>query len=207
MELYFSILFRILILTFLFFPFRSSTHLFDFDSHPEWYRLPKLKKLGKHTPSVWTYFPDDKFHDDDDDDDATRFRSSRPEKTTTPSAFSYSAKRPPIIDPLRTQKLRFVRGSKGNLKMLLGGYAYFKNNCNTDRTYWLCSRNRKIKCGARIITRASTSEVMLKNQMHNHEPEYFGNGDEDDVMSFNVVDSVWCAVPVPAFDLCVLSSR
>lgn len=40
-----------------------------------------------------------------------------------------------------------------------------------DRTYWLCSRNRYQKCKARLITKASTREVFIKNQEHNHQPD------------------------------------
>lgn len=78
--------------------------------------------------------------------------------------------------------LKFVRGSKGNPKLLLGGFSYFKNNSKSDRTYWLCSRNRYLKCKARIITKASTKELVLKNQCHNHGIEYTKDEyDHDDV--------------------------
>lgn len=55
--------------------------------------------------------------------------------------------------------------------MLFNRYSYFRNNGNSDRTYWLCSRNRYQKCKARLITKASTREVFIKNQEHNHEPD------------------------------------
>lgn len=63
--------------------------------------------------------------------------------------------------------VQFCRGIKGP-KLLLGGFSYFRNNGNGDRTYWLCSRNRYNKCNARLITKTSTREVMIKNQTHNH---------------------------------------
>lgn len=84
-----------------------------------------------------------------------------------------------------------MRGSKGNPKMLLGGFSYFKNNSKLDRTYWLCSRNRYLKCKARIITKACTKELVLKNQSHNHAIEYTEEDyDHDDVMEedYYIVD-------------------
>lgn len=118
----------------------------------------------------------------------------KPPRFDVPTFTALSAHQdgsPPPYDPLRTEELRFVRGSKGNPKLIIGGFSYFKNNCNTDRTYWLCSRNRKNKCNARIITKASTSEVMLKNQVHNHEPNFFENSHDDGrLITFTVVDSV-----------------
>lgn len=68
--------------------------------------------------------------------------------------------------------LRFVRGPKGNPKLLIGGYAYFKNNSKLDRTYWLCARNRYQKCTARVITNERNKLVVIKNQHHNHSEEY-----------------------------------
>lgn len=64
--------------------------------------------------------------------------------------------------------VQFVRGTKGP-KLLLGGYSYFRNNGNGDRTYWLCSKNRYHKCNARVITKSNTREVIIKNQNHNHD--------------------------------------
>lgn len=139
-------------------------------THLEWYRLPKMKNIPNplQLPDVYCRSPPQYLSPQYDEDSSYRPMQS-----------------------VKVQKLRFVRGTKGNPKMLLGNYAYFKNNCNTDRTYWLCSRNRKFKCTARIITKASTCEVMLKNQVHNHGPEYYyDHSDEDEVISFNVVDSV-----------------
>lgn len=73
--------------------------------------------------------------------------------------------------PHQAHRLRFVRGSKGKPKMLLNGYAYFRNNAYDDKTYWLCSRNRSLKCKARLITLHSKRELIVKNQRHNHSRE------------------------------------
>lgn len=66
--------------------------------------------------------------------------------------------------------VQFRKGTKGP-KLMFGGYSYFRNNGNADRTYWLCSRNRYQKCKARVITKSTTRELIIKNQLHNHEPE------------------------------------
>ncbi|XP_055620600.1 uncharacterized protein LOC129764947 [Toxorhynchites rutilus septentrionalis] len=45
-----------------------------------------------------------------------------------------------------------VLGRKGRPMLLMGGYAFFRNNSNKNKTYWLCSKSRSLKCRARIIT-------------------------------------------------------
>lgn len=63
--------------------------------------------------------------------------------------------------------MAFYKGVKGP-KLVLNGFSYFRNNAVQDRTYWLCSKNRSIKCKARLITLSKTNEVIIKNQRHNH---------------------------------------
>lgn len=67
-------------------------------------------------------------------------------------------------------RIHFRKGTKGP-KLILAGYSYFRNNGSHDRTYWLCSRNRYGRCKARIITTNNTRQVLIKNQIHNHEPD------------------------------------
>uniref|UniRef100_A0A8W7PBP2 FLYWCH-type domain-containing protein n=1 Tax=Anopheles coluzzii TaxID=1518534 RepID=A0A8W7PBP2_ANOCL len=66
--------------------------------------------------------------------------------------------------------LRLETGSKGRPKLIMGGYAFFRNNSSNNKTYWLCSKNRMMKCRARIITLDGCSGMILKNQVHNHPP-------------------------------------
>uniref|UniRef100_A0A182JNK7 FLYWCH-type domain-containing protein n=1 Tax=Anopheles christyi TaxID=43041 RepID=A0A182JNK7_9DIPT len=66
--------------------------------------------------------------------------------------------------------LRLETGSKGRPKLIMGGYAFFRNNSSNNKTYWLCSKNRLMKCRARIITLDGCSGMILKNQVHNHPP-------------------------------------
>lgn len=89
---------------------------------------------------------------------------------------------------IQISDLRFERGVKGKPKLLLGGFAYFRNNSNCGRTYWLCSRNRYLKCKARLITRLDCSDVVIKNQNHNHPPEYETNLDDSQNNSNSSVD-------------------
>lgn len=51
----------------------------------------------------------------------------------------------------------------------MGGYEYFRNNARGTKTYWLCARNRYLRCAARIITCSATGELIIKNQQHNHD--------------------------------------
>lgn len=84
--------------------------------------------------------------------------------------------------------VQFCRGIKGP-KLLLGGFSYFRNNGNGDRTYWLCSKNRYHKCNARLITKTSSREVIIKNQEHNHgtDPEDLRSLIQGEKLSFDSV--------------------
>ncbi|KAH8357242.1 hypothetical protein KR084_011235 [Drosophila pseudotakahashii] len=62
-----------------------------------------------------------------------------------------------------------VKGTKGKPKLLMGGYEYYRNNSRGSKTYWLCARNRYMRCAARIITCSVTGELIIKNQQHNHD--------------------------------------
>ncbi|XP_035900404.1 uncharacterized protein LOC118506821 [Anopheles stephensi] len=66
--------------------------------------------------------------------------------------------------------LRLETGCKGRPKLIMGGYAFFRNNSSNNKTYWLCSKSRLLKCRARIITLDGCSGMILKNQLHNHPP-------------------------------------
>ncbi|KAH8360058.1 hypothetical protein KR093_010419, partial [Drosophila rubida] len=66
--------------------------------------------------------------------------------------------------------IMIVKGTKGKPKLLMGGFEYFRNNSRGSKTYWLCARNRYMRCSARIITCSSTGELVVKNQLHNHSP-------------------------------------
>ena len=71
---------------------------------------------------------------------------------------------------IRKTGITITRGSKGKPKLILGGYVYFRNNVKGSKTYWLCGKNRCIRCKARIITCSVSGELVIKNQEHNHLP-------------------------------------
>ncbi|XP_023175659.2 modifier of mdg4-like isoform X19 [Drosophila hydei] len=77
---------------------------------------------------------------------------------------------------VRKQGIMIVKGTKGKPKLLMGGFEYFRNNSRGSKTYWLCARNRYLRCAARIITCSSTGELVVKNQQHNHGPQFPGEG-------------------------------
>ncbi|XP_062122763.1 modifier of mdg4-like isoform X15 [Drosophila sulfurigaster albostrigata] len=75
-------------------------------------------------------------------------------------------------EQIRKQGIMIVKGTKGKPKLLMGGFEYFRNNSRGSKTYWLCARNRYLRCSARIITCSSTGELVVKNQLHNHSPHF-----------------------------------
>ncbi|EDX15835.1 GD15087 [Drosophila simulans] len=60
-----------------------------------------------------------------------------------------------------------VKGTKGKPKLLMGGYEYYRNNSRGSKTYWLCARNRYMRCAARIITCSVTGELIVGKQRQN----------------------------------------
>ncbi|XP_036325259.1 uncharacterized protein LOC118738430 [Rhagoletis pomonella] len=66
--------------------------------------------------------------------------------------------------------LEITRGRKGKLKLFFAGYEYLRNFCKGPKTYWLCARNREIRCHARVITSSRTGELVIRNPNHNHTP-------------------------------------
>lgn len=85
---------------------------------------------------------------------------------------------------LSTYNLQFRKGTKGP-KLILDGFSYFRNNSNSERTYWLCSRNRYHKCKSRLITSNTTKELIIKNQNHNHGPD--SQNDNSEILTFDEV--------------------
>lgn len=80
-----------------------------------------------------------------------------------------------IAEQVRKHGITIVKGTKGKPKLLMGGFEYFRNNSRGSKTYWLCARNRYLRCSARIITCSSTGELVVKNQQHNHSAQFRGD--------------------------------
>lgn len=96
---------------------------------------------------------------------------------------------------LGQNNLRIVTTSKGKPKMLFEGFSYFQNCKNKDRVYWLCSRNRLLKCTARIITSGGFEILKTKKMTHNHPAESEGSmkrefKDEADWLDYFVKEAV-----------------
>lgn len=70
----------------------------------------------------------------------------------------------------RKKGLMITLGNKGRPKLIMGDYAYFRNNRKGSKIYWLCAKNRYNRCRARVITCSRSGELVIKNQQHNHGP-------------------------------------
>lgn len=57
--------------------------------------------------------------------------------------------------------------------LVVGEYTYFINNRHNDKTYWICSKNRSIRCHARLVTvldQSGADKILKLKMIHNHEP-------------------------------------
>lgn len=61
--------------------------------------------------------------------------------------------------------------------MDFNGHAYFQNYKTNNRIYWLCSKNRHLKCNARVITTIESLQV-VKTGKHPHNHGHDGTKDE-----------------------------
>lgn len=60
---------------------------------------------------------------------------------------------------------------RGKPQLTVKGFTYHINNKTKDKTYWICARNRSIRCGARLITKTTSTgdDVIVKRkEQHNH---------------------------------------
>lgn len=65
-----------------------------------------------------------------------------------------------------------VTGQRGKLKLVLNGYTFISNKRINDKIYWNCSKVRQKKCKARIITKGSMDNVIIKHAAHSHSEEF-----------------------------------
>lgn len=65
--------------------------------------------------------------------------------------------------------LQFLASEKGQLKLLVDGYLFFKER-QTSKTYWKCEMYQKHKCHVRIITVGDAIESMKGE--HTHKADY-----------------------------------
>lgn len=57
--------------------------------------------------------------------------------------------------------------------LLVGSHTYFLNNRHNDKTYWICSTNRKTRCAARLVTldEKGKDKIIKRKEIHNHQPD------------------------------------
>jgi hypothetical protein len=71
-----------------------------------------------------------------------------------------------ILDGKRFHVWKTARGKP---MLVLDGFSYYKNVTQRDKIYWLCSKNRSIKCNARLVTDLEIKRVKIKSALqHNH---------------------------------------
>lgn len=69
--------------------------------------------------------------------------------------------------------VRFVKGQRGKLKLVVDGYTYIKNKVYQKKAYWNCAHVKLQKCRARIITSEDNiSDIRITNCHHNHSREF-----------------------------------
>lgn len=72
-----------------------------------------------------------------------------------------------------SKNVRFVRGQRGKLKLVVDGYSYIKNKVYQKKAYWNCAHVKLQKCRARIITGEEVgSDIRITNNHHNHPREF-----------------------------------
>ncbi|EAT43959.1 AAEL004604-PA, partial [Aedes aegypti] len=72
--------------------------------------------------------------------------------------------------------VRTVLDNRGRPVLLVDGHAFSRNNIGKTQTYWLCSKNRALKCCARVTTRSDSAGVIFTNPYHNHPPLRYRSG-------------------------------
>ncbi|KRG02414.1 uncharacterized protein LOC26527489 isoform X3 [Drosophila mojavensis] len=77
--------------------------------------------------------------------------------------------------PVKSPKLRFIRGQRKSVQLLYSQYAYAKNNEHGPTTYWNCRIRRTglPPCNARLSTTKllnGSYKVCLTRPEHNHPP-------------------------------------
>ena len=63
-------------------------------------------------------------------------------------------------------KMEFVSNQKGGLFLLVERYTYRNNGTAGQTTYWVCSKNKSLRCHARINT--LDGDITITNLFHDH---------------------------------------
>lgn len=71
------------------------------------------------------------------------------------------------IDPLgKSEMLSFMRSQRGAPFLVHAGFIYRCERFNGQRTYWLCTKYKTVKCNGRLICQANE---IVKSTQHSHE--------------------------------------
>lgn len=70
-------------------------------------------------------------------------------------------------DPLvKSEMLSFMRSQRGAPFLVQAGFIYRCERHNGQRTYWLCTKYKTVKCNGRLICQGND---IVKATQHNHE--------------------------------------
>lgn len=71
------------------------------------------------------------------------------------------------FDPLaKTEMMSFMRSQRGAPFLVQAGFIYRCERHNGQRTYWLCTKYKTVKCNGRLICQGND---IVKATSHNHE--------------------------------------
>lgn len=63
----------------------------------------------------------------------------------------------------------YVKGQRGRPQLLINDQLYFRTKEYGHNTYWLCAKNKKYKCMARLWTNRRMESYNFTNSEHNHD--------------------------------------
>lgn len=70
-----------------------------------------------------------------------------------------------IVDSDKPNMLKFTRSQRGAPFLVKSGHVYRCERHNDQRTYWLCTKYKTVKCGGRLICQGNE---IVKYTRHNH---------------------------------------
>lgn len=72
----------------------------------------------------------------------------------------------------KDDEITYVIGQRGSRKIVCGGHSYICAKVNGDRKYWVCAKQRSKNCKARLITNKDETNLVIRNEQHNHQSEH-----------------------------------
>lgn len=72
-----------------------------------------------------------------------------------------------VVSYFPANKITFTTSQKGSIKMLVGGYPFYKEKTTCSSISWSCAHRKKFKCQARVKQNHQAGKfVVIKS--HNH---------------------------------------